>query len=286
MKNYFILDGKAESGPFSLDTLRSMGLSSGTLVRLQDNYHWKPVYHFEELASYIISAENSYKSDLQAKDKTHIKRAGFVTRSYELFIPVLIVITLGFITVSVDKLMESKTAPMTSGIVPVTKGSTSLQMTQKNDQPQELVKRIQDSISSLKKTPVKNYSALQPKTHVFHNAEEKSQYYRNNWFKYLTITNSPYKHRLLGGIKGLAIVFTNNTDYPIDQVTAEISYIKSNGKTWKTRLVPLSNIAPHTEKLQDIANVYRSKSVKIRIQKITSSSLQLSYDASQKTSVK
>jgi hypothetical protein len=121
-----------------------------------------------------------------------------------------------------------------------------------------------------------------PKPHPYRDGSEaKAIYYRTNWSKYMTLTNSNYKHRLLGGIKGLAISFTNKTDYPIEEVIAEITYIKANGKPWKTKMISFYNIAPHSDKQQEIAKVNRSKSVSLSIRKITSSGMHFSYDRDQ-----
>jgi hypothetical protein len=58
---------------------------------------------------------------------------------------------------------------------------------------------------------------------------KKNMNYRNNWEQYITITNGDYKASSLGGIYGLEVIIVNNTDYLLDEVSAEILYRKARG---------------------------------------------------------
>ncbi|HEU0064173.1 MAG TPA: hypothetical protein VFQ58_04045, partial [Flavisolibacter sp.] len=107
--------------------------------------------------------------------------------------------------------------------------------------------------------------------------EERSVYYKTNWERFITLSNNNYNHGFLGGIKGLTLTFKNDTDFPIEEMEAKLTYIKANGKEWINKTVTVYNLLPHTEKQQSVAKVNRGKSIKTMIEKVTSSKMHLYY---------
>jgi len=84
----------------------------------------------------------------------------------------------------------------------------------------------------------------------FHRIENEKKGIRNNWFNYISVERSSYTYREIGGIYDLYITVTNNSDYILDQVETQISYIKSNGEIYKRETVIFNQIPPHhTQKL-------------------------------------
>src|SRR5439155_6153833 len=77
--------------------------------------------------------------------------------------------------------------------------------------------------------------------------DSKAKEFRKNWSKYINAGNSSYAYGVFGGINNLSIQFYNKTDYPIDELTAKITYIKANGKPWKSKFISVFNLAPHSE---------------------------------------
>lgn len=107
------------------------------------------------------------------------------------------------------------------------------------------------------------------------NEQEKN--FRRHWQRYINVTNSNYAYGVLGGISDLSLQFSNNTDYPLDEVVAKITVIKANGKPWKSKMVTMSYVPAHSEKKQTIPKVNRGKSVQVSIYKITSRKMHFSY---------
>ena len=107
--------------------------------------------------------------------------------------------------------------------------------------------------------------------------QEKQKEIRNNWKDYITVSNSNYAYGVLGGINNLSIQFSNKTDYVIDEVWAKVVYVKNNGKPWKTKLIPVYNLQPHSIKKQPLSKVNRGKSVEVTISKIVSKQMSLVY---------
>jgi hypothetical protein len=112
--------------------------------------------------------------------------------------------------------------------------------------------------------------------------EDRAKEARLRWNKLITATNSNYGVGLLGGIKGLEVTVTNNSDYLVDEAVAKLTYIKANGEVWKTVFVSTYGVHPHESKTQPVADVGRSKKVKASLYKVVSKKMKLSYTEGQK----
>lgn len=112
--------------------------------------------------------------------------------------------------------------------------------------------------------------------------DDKAKTTRKNWQQLITAQNSNYGYGVLGGINNLSVIFTNRTDYPLEEVTAKIIYLKANGKPWKTKYISVFNMAPHSERKQSLAKVNRGKSVQIAISKIVSKTMHFNYTVEKK----
>lgn len=67
---------------------------------------------------------------------------------------------------------------------------------------------------------------------------------RDHIRSYVHTGNSEYKISGLGGIYGLSIDVSNQTDYLLDNVRVMIRYIKANGETWKEEALDFALIPP------------------------------------------
>jgi hypothetical protein len=270
MKSYFVLNDQEESGHYS--PIRNQHGSSRILTDQLDAG-----------SAGFMPARDQLTNDIETlRNKGRAKTPLFTAKIWKLLLPLFIATALAFLTVSMGRYIgtrTSQTATTSLSDPPVPEQS----LPAARPVPDVINNGRHDSVAVLPSrpsTPVEA-SALSPKTHAVRDESAgKEKYYRENWAKYMTVSNSKYKRRLLGGIKDLAITFTNNTDYPVDEVVTEITYIKANGKPWKTQLVSIANIAPHAVRQQPVPNVSRSKSVQVSIQKITSLRLQLTYNRS------
>ena len=99
-------------------------------------------------------------------------------------------------------------------------------------------------------TPQNQFLEVAGEDDQFHRIENEKKGIRNNWFNYISVERSSYTYREIVGIYDLYITVTNNSDYMLDQVETQISYIKSNGEIYKTETVIFNQIPPHhTQKL-------------------------------------
>lgn len=112
--------------------------------------------------------------------------------------------------------------------------------------------------------------------------EEKEKELRKNWREYIRAHNSNYGYGLLGGINNLSVLFVNKTDYPLEQITAKLTYIKANGKPWKSKYISVFNMLPHSERKQTLPKVGRGKSVEVSITKAVSKGMHFTYEAGKK----
>jgi hypothetical protein len=115
-----------------------------------------------------------------------------------------------------------------------------------------------------------------PSTSIVHK-EDAAKKIRKNWTKYITASNSNYGYGVLGGIDDLSIEFSNKTDYALDEMTAKVVYVKSNGKPWITKYVTVLNVPPHSQRKQALPKVSRGKSVQVSITKVVSSKMHFFY---------
>ena len=288
MRKFFILEGQQETGPYTIDILQGKKLSSNTLIREEESYSWTTAGQIEELAGHLTTPHQIPKKVVTQTIEPpkvqirHLKQPPIPKRKInEKIIPVAIVFAIGSIIVSMDWVIETKSTqimnhPILTKPVTVTKDSVKevpkaepIAVAPKSDKPKEVKTVI------LKAPPIAKQPVLQDET-----VPDKAAYFKANWSRFITVANSNYNHGLLGGIKGLSIIFKNETDFPIEEIVARITYIKANGKPWLTKTVPVYNLSAHGEKLQSVAKVNRGKSVKISIEKITSSKMKFFYQNS------
>ncbi|HEV7621710.1 MAG TPA: DUF4339 domain-containing protein, partial [Flavisolibacter sp.] len=120
MKNYFILDGQQESGPYTLDMLKSKGLTPGTLIRLQNSSCWIAAVKIEEFAKFILPPDSSEENKtIQKRD--HSKKILFAIKTYKMLIPIFIALAIGSITISMGSLLGSKREDLRNSSIVVAK---------------------------------------------------------------------------------------------------------------------------------------------------------------------
>lgn len=78
-------------------------------------------------------------------------------------------------------------------------------------------------------------------------AQREKQNIRNNILSYVTAETNNYQYSELGGIYNLVITIRNNTDYLLDNVRVEVTYIKKNGEVWQNvpfdfQMLPAQNV--------------------------------------------
>lgn len=105
--------------------------------------------------------------------------------------------------------------------------------------------------------------------------EDNRIHIRDNIRSYVTAGNSEYKILGLGGIYGLSIDITNDTDYLLDNVRVQIRYIKANGETWKEEMLDFALVPPNRKMTLRAPDSDRGTSIDYKIISIKSSALGL-----------
>lgn len=107
--------------------------------------------------------------------------------------------------------------------------------------------------------------------------------YRNNWPNYISVSSDATLHPDVEGIKNLTFSVHNQTDKLLDEVKIKIDYITSNGKTYKSETVTLTNIGPNSAKTTGAPDSDKGICVKIQIDRIRATAFHFCYDRSIKT---
>ena len=283
MRQYFIYDGFLELGPFDLEEIREQKLTKTTRIRYEDDDDWTTVEHMEELSEFVIGqaepeqiilmptsitqkvepvAEPIKENKKSLKDKLPLK-------------PLLLGIGL-FLGIAIGSVGVFSYKPTPSVIVPAY--HKPVKKVVAVAPPPVIPAEPQHETEPVAKPEEK------PSTQHHAVVNDKAKEIRKNWTKYITAINTSYAYGVLGGIDNLSVKFSNNTDYPLDVVTAKVTYIKANGKPWKSKLVSIYNIPPHSDKEEPLPKVIRGKSVQVSIQKVTSRKMHFNYDPSRLTS--
>lgn len=268
MEGYFRLNGKKLSYP-----VRSEMIGQQEPASIRHNQNAFPVANPTQKLSEPVHTYSNHSTGTPEQSSGSLRNTSSYAKTYELLFPILIALFLGSIAVAMGR--HTSTGSATTATA--SPKSRTVATSHASYQPETI--RTIDTVALLHTAPlVKKRPATASKARPYvDGSSDRAAYYRDNWSKYLTLSHSRYKHGLLGGIRGLAVTFTNNTDYTVDEVVAEITYVKTNSKTWKTRRIPLRNIGPHSSRSQNVTNVNRSRSVQVSIRKLASSSLKLYY---------
>lgn len=109
---------------------------------------------------------------------------------------------------------------------------------------------------------------------------DRKKYFRQNWKNYIHVTLNDYKTGLLGGVKDIKVIATNDTEFPLDNVVVQVQYFRSNGKLFKTEQITLNNIKAKSTQSTTAPDSRRGMSLKIRLDRITSQQMNFCYSAS------
>lgn len=98
---------------------------------------------------------------------------------------------------------------------------------------------------------------------------------RDNIRAYVQAGNSEYRISVLGGVYGLSITVSNQTEYLLDNVRVLIRYIKANGETWKEETLDFALVPPNNKMTLRAPDSDRGTSVDYKIVSIKSEALGL-----------
>lgn len=123
---------------------------------------------------------------------------------------------------------------------------------------------------------------------VEHNAQIKGsfvdqrKYYRQHWQNYIHVSLNNYKTGLLGGIHGVKVVVTNDSEFPLDNVVASVQYFRANGKLFKTERVGVDNVKEKSTASVSAPDSRKGMSVKLVLNRITSQQMNFCWSQDKK----
>lgn len=104
---------------------------------------------------------------------------------------------------------------------------------------------------------------------------ELKNHTRSNIRAYVTASGSTYLYSELGGISDFSVTVTNRTKYVVDQVRVKVTYIKSNGGTWKEEFLDFNYILPFQSETIKAPDSERGTKLQFEIVSIVSYDLSL-----------
>lgn len=255
MRSYYLHDGVQQNGPFSLDELKFKNLTPKTPVWYDGLGDWRPAEQIAELQTLLTQPPPFLKPNPPVYKETKTK---ILDEAYETLFPAKRKIKLPFIVAGVLFvgliIWLIYTNRSQAAIIDEVKQEKREEETTKNFAEEER-KRINEEIT------------------------RKNMNYRNNWSEYISVKHSDYRYSNLGGIYGLAVIVVNNTDYLLDEVQVDITYVKANGGKWKTITVPITNVPAHSKKSVPLDDVERGTSVEMSANTIYSKKMHFYYSS-------
>jgi hypothetical protein len=251
MKEFYIHDGQTEQGPYTFEQLKSLGIKRETLI-WYEGAEWTQAGTVPELKELFAvrpipppltktineSLAGSYMHVAAAEPPRKEKK-----KSYSPYLMLIAIVA----------------------------GAVVIWLIYQNSRNNETISTLQtqQTLNRLKEDEQKQ---IQEQT------EKKNLNYRNNWDKYIKMSNSqPSIDYALGGISQFNVSVSNETEYMLDQVDVLVEYIRKNGEVWQSRTVSFNNVAPNTIETKIAPSSINGVRVNLTIQKIISKKMQFCY---------
>lgn len=240
MKKYYLHNGTEQKGPFDIDELKEQNLNKETHVWYDGLPEWIPAGQLDELKSAIkiVPPPFAPKAPTQQPMTTFHK------------------------PVTPPPVMEPKEAT----VKPAPK--------KKRKKPILRIVFVLLALTVLGLGGIYAFNEVNQQVEK-QEKEDAKERIRNNINLYVTASNNVYSASSWGGIYGLEITVTNETDYLIDNARVKITYIKSNGSVWKDKKFDFSMINPHSSLTLRIPDTERGTSIQYEITAIKSNALGL-----------
>lgn len=98
---------------------------------------------------------------------------------------------------------------------------------------------------------------------------------KQNISQYIYAGNSEYKFRLIGGISGLKMTLSNNTQFLLDEVRVRVDYHRPDGTIWDHKIIVFKYVSPYEEAVQPVEDTNRGVKITYQIHSIKSIDLGL-----------
>lgn len=269
MKKYYLHNGQVESGPFDIEQLKEMNLNSDTPIWYDGLSEWTTIKNVYELKSIFITKPPPLKPpviDTTKLEEPNISRPTYVEVmpiSNNFKLPLIIIGSLVILGIIGWLIFQNGNQE-----------SIIEEVKEKINQQEQIISNTQNEQNSRNLEEEKRQQEKNKK-----NAELTQKYmgYRNNWNSYISASNNRYLYSEMGGISNLEVVVSNSTDKKVDEVQVRVDYIKTNGGTFKTETVSVSNIPPNSTKSVSAPSSERGTSVRMNIESISASSFHFCY---------
>lgn len=264
MITYYLHDGRNEAGPFNLADLQKQKLTRNTPIRQANSDKWMPAEKIDGLKAMVVpqkirSAKDVVPVVAQQLSQLHYRKPRAL---YGTLLGTALL--AGFSFYSINKASAKETP----------KPSAQLQ-----------VSAEQQAVLNQQRMAAEGAPVKEAKPLAVNKATEKenaAKASRLRWNKLISASNSNYGIGFLGGIKDLSVIVSNHSDYPLDEVVVNVTYIKASGGVWKTVPITLYAVQPHDNKDQPVPDAGRGKKVKVSLHKVVSKRMQFSYTEGKK----
>jgi serine/threonine-protein kinase len=112
---------------------------------------------------------------------------------------------------------------------------------------------------------------------------QRNIYLRNNWNSYISAERSEFTYAEIGGISGLSIIVTNNTEYKLDNVTVQVTIKTVNNYVHKTEMLFFENVKPNSRVEQYVTPTDRGRYVEYEITSVYSDRLNFMWNKGDNT---
>ena len=263
MRKYFIHNGENELGPFDQEQLKLQGLKKETPIWYEGLESWTTAGEIEELKSlFPVTPPPLIKiTEPTVATPPIMSQPQQSYQSYEEAFP--------------SKKNFSPSKLIIAGVVLAS--CVIGWLLYQNSLNAKTLTNLQDQVYSQDSTITVEADKESNRQRINIANTKKNMNYRNNWYKYISATNSSYSYGALGGISGLEVVISNNTEYMLDEVEVQVGYVQDNGEFFKTEDVIITNIQAKSTKAQKAPDSNRGKTVQINIMGIYSKKMHFCY---------
>ncbi|MGN6419982.1 MAG: DUF4339 domain-containing protein [Pseudobacter sp.] len=105
--------------------------------------------------------------------------------------------------------------------------------------------------------------------------QQMKNHIKKNISQYVQAGNSAYKYSLLGGISGLKMTLSNNTQYVLEEVKVRLDYHKPDGTIWDHKIIVFTYVAPFEEAVLPVEDTNRGVKISYQIHSVKSVELGL-----------
>lgn len=240
-KSYFLHNGEEQTGPYSFDELKQIGISNNSHIWYDGLENWKRAEELNELKELISSTPPKFNQPIPPPIKHEIEPEKKEKRNNKAPLYISGVIILVVIAFLFNFISEKKAEVSVQDAL----------------QEQEYQRQIEEQ----------------------QRIENEKLNIRTNLDNYFSVKHKDYSvDRLWGGITDLYFDVTNKTNYSVDVLTLEIRYIRGNGGLFKTEQITFTNIPPLETITLQAPNSNKGQRVEYNVVSIFSSTLNLCFE--------